>query len=479
MSTAHAANAMHKTIKLRQLFTLGVGTIVGVAWLMVLGTVIAGAGPIGAVIAFVVGAVAMIPIALCYAEISGALPYAGGEIVYAFEIFGVGLAYVAGLCLAFIYIINCVFFAVSVGWLVNKLIPGIEGAVLYSLLGEQLRCGDVVIGVVGTVLIAVAHFRGAKTAVQLQDWATYALLIATCIFVIAGFMTGDLRNLRPWVVPANWAWGAGGVLGVLAMTPYFFGGFNTIPQALSELQDSRGREKIAGLLVACLMVSLLFYCLVIVAVSMVLPRPRLLSFDLPVAEAFAAAFKSRALANLVLFAGLVGLIAVWNALFFAATRVLYALGRGYMLHSRLGVLDGRRGSPTAAIVLVSVLTLLGIVLGKSVLLPVVNVTSTLFALMYVIVTVAVLRYRTTGSDVARSFRVPGGTFLVRFGVVFSAYLVCLSLYQQYQSTPGTVPVEWVLLLIFGGAGAVFWRLSRSTRGQLSEAARRKVILEIT
>ena len=98
---------MHKTIKLRQLFTLGVGTIVGVAWLMVLGPVIAGAGPIGAVIAFIIGAVAMIPIALCYAELSGVLPHAGGEIVYAFEIFGTRLAYVAGLCLAFIYIINC------------------------------------------------------------------------------------------------------------------------------------------------------------------------------------------------------------------------------------------------------------------------------------------------------------------------------------------------------------------------------------
>ncbi len=470
---------MHKTLELRQLFTLGVGTIVGVAWLMVLGTVIAGAGPAGAVVAFVIGAVAMIPIALCYAEISGALPYAGGEIVYAYETFGIRPAYVAGLCLAFIYIINCVFFAVSVGWLVNKLIPGIAGPVWYNLLGEPLHSGDLLVGLVGTILIAVANFLGAKAAARLQDWATYALLVAACIFVLVGIASGELHNLRPWIVHADWAWGAGGVLGVLAMTPYFFGGFNTIPQALGELRDSRDREKIAGLLVVCLMVSLLFYCLVIVAVSMVLPRDRLLSFDLPVAEAFAAAFKSRALANLVLFAGLVGLIAVWNALFFAATRVLYALGRSYLLHPRLGVLDQRRGTPGAAIAVVSVLTLLGIVLGKGVLLPVVNVTSTLFALMYVIVTVAVLRFRTGGRAIAGSYRVPGASLLVRFGVAFSAYLVALSLYQQYQATPGKIPVEWVLLLVFAGAGIGFWRLSRATRAQLSEPARRKVILEIT
>ena len=470
---------MHKTIMLRQLFTLGVGTIVGVAWLMVLGPVIAGAGPIGAVIAFIIGAVAMIPIALCYAELSGVLPHAGGEIVYAFEIFGTRLAYVAGLCLAFIYIINCVFFAVSVGWLVNKLVPGIEGRTLYSLLGERLHFGDLVIGMVGTLLIAVANFRGVKTATQLQDWATYALLCASGIFIVAGLVSGDLHNLRPWFAHSDWGLGAGGVLGILAVTPYFFGGFNTIPQALGELQNSKDREKVAGLLVGCLMASLVFYCLVLIAVSMALPRDRLLSFDLPVAGAFAAAFASKALGDLVLFSGLVGLIAVWNALFFAATRVLYALGRSYLLHPRLGVLDQRRGSPGAAIALVAVLTLIGIVLGKGVLLPVVNVTSTLFAVMYLIVTAGVLRYRSSGAVVARSYRVPGATALVWFGVVFSAYLVGLSLYQQYQATTGRLPVEWVLLLAFAIAGVTFWNFSRATRSRLSATARRQVILEIS
>jgi len=77
---------------------------------MVLGSVLVSAGPLGATIGFVVGAAVMIPIGLCYAELTGALPYAGGEIVYAFTLFGVRWAYVAGVCLALIYVINCVFF---------------------------------------------------------------------------------------------------------------------------------------------------------------------------------------------------------------------------------------------------------------------------------------------------------------------------------------------------------------------------------
>ena len=75
------------------------------------------------------------------AELAGVLPFAGGEIVYAYQFFGVRWAYVAGLCLAFIYIINCVFFAVSVGWLCNELIPGIQGPAMYSVLGAEVHVG--------------------------------------------------------------------------------------------------------------------------------------------------------------------------------------------------------------------------------------------------------------------------------------------------------------------------------------------------
>ncbi|MGC7991049.1 hypothetical protein ACP3WY_25680, partial [Salmonella enterica] len=71
-------------------------------------------------------------------------------------------------------------------------------------------------------------------------------------------------------------------------------------------------------------------------------------FELPVAQAFRVAFRSGLIADLVLIGGLLGLIAVWNALFFAATRALYALGRSRLLHPALGEIGGRGGAPTKA-----------------------------------------------------------------------------------------------------------------------------------
>jgi APA family basic amino acid/polyamine antiporter len=471
------SGGLKKTLKRRHLFTLGVGTIVGVAWLMVLGSVLASSGPLGAAIGFIVGAVAMIPIGLCYAELAAVLPFAGGEIVYAYQFFGIRWAYVAGLCLAFIYIINCVFFAVSVGWLCNELIPGIRGPTLYAVFGAAVHVGDVAIGTGVSLALLAAHWRGAKDAARVQDLATYTLLIATCIFVVIGISRGSIANLRPLLAPSNWGWGFGGIFSALAVTPYFFGGFNTIPQATAELENAGDRGRIASVLSGCILVSLLFYCLVLVAVSMVLPRDQLLSFELPVAQAFRVAFRSNGLADLVLIGGLLGLIAVWNALFFAASRVLFALGRSHLVHPSFGSAGAGGAAPRRALVLVTALSIIGLFFGKGVLLPVVNVTSTVFALMYAVVCIAVLRHRRRPGAPAAGYRVPGGRWLVWAAVVFSLYLIALSLVQQRMDSGQSFPVEWWLLLGLGAAGWTLWVGSAASRRGVSEQDRRRIILE--
>jgi len=444
---------------------------------MVLGSVLVSAGPLGATIGFVVGAAVMIPIGLCYAELTGALPYAGGEIVYAFTLFGVRWAYVAGVCLALIYVINCVFFAISVGWLLNALLPGVEGPALYTVLGATVHTGDIIVGVAGAVILLVAHWRGAKDAARLQDVSTYLLLAATCIFVAIGIGQGHASNLRPLIAPSDWAWGYGGIFSVLAVTPYFFGGFNTIPQAVAELEDERDRRRIASILAGCIVTSLVFYCLVLLAVSMVLSRDQLLKFELPVAQAFRVAFHSEVIADLVLVGGLLGLVAVWNALFFAATRVLYALGRARLLHPGLGDLGSRGRAPTTAIILVTALSIAGLFLGKGALLPVVNVTSTLFALMYVIVSFGVLRQRRLSKGPSTSYRVPGGKLLVWAAALFSIYLLVLSLVQQWMDAGGRLPAEWLLIVGFGSLSWLLWWVLAKSRDSLSNVERRRIILE--
>jgi len=231
-------------------------------------------------------------------------------------------------------------------------------------------------------------------------------------------------------------------------------------------------------LVACIATSLVFYCLVLVAVAMVLPRAELLSYPLPVAQAFRVAFHSVLISNFILAGGLLGLIAVWNALFFAATRVLFALGRARLLHPSLGRLGAGAKAPTRAIVFVTAICIAGLFLGKGILLPVVNITSTLFALMYAIVAIGVLHHRHDQHSAPGAYQVPGGQLLVWAAVLIALYLIVLSLIQQRMDAGGRLPVEWLLLVGLAGAAWALWLVSKAARHSISEAERRGIVLDV-
>ncbi len=61
---------LKKEIKLRSLFMLAFGTIIGIAWLIVLGSWLSQAGSLGAIIGFVIGGGMMLLIGVCYAEVA-------------------------------------------------------------------------------------------------------------------------------------------------------------------------------------------------------------------------------------------------------------------------------------------------------------------------------------------------------------------------------------------------------------------------
>ena len=67
-------------IRIRSLFSLAFGTIIGVGWITVMGAWLSGAGVMGAIIAFVIGGLGMLAIGLCYAEMAAAYPVTGGEV---------------------------------------------------------------------------------------------------------------------------------------------------------------------------------------------------------------------------------------------------------------------------------------------------------------------------------------------------------------------------------------------------------------
>ena len=81
MTSTSPTAQLQRGVGARQFFTLAFGSIIGVAWVVVLGTWLDIAGPLGAVLGFALGGALMLLIGLCYAELMTTLPAAGGEVV--------------------------------------------------------------------------------------------------------------------------------------------------------------------------------------------------------------------------------------------------------------------------------------------------------------------------------------------------------------------------------------------------------------
>ena len=225
---------LQRTIKTRQFFTLAFGTIIGVGWCVALGDWLGSAGPLGTMLVFVAGGGLMMLIGFCYGELAGLLPAAGGEVVFTYSIYGPRTAFVAGWFLLLAWTATTSFEAISIAWVLDILFPGLQGEPLYTVLGEPITPGALLLGLGGMAAMTALNYRGAKLTAGSQDLMTYGLLLVTGIFVACAISWGDPANMRPLFQRTESRTLLSGVLGVLVTTPFWLSGFEVIPQAMEE-----------------------------------------------------------------------------------------------------------------------------------------------------------------------------------------------------------------------------------------------------
>jgi APA family basic amino acid/polyamine antiporter len=468
--------SLEKELKLRNFFTLSVGTIIGVGWITILGAWLRDAGSLGTVFAFMGGGLFMALIGLCYAEVEAMYPVSGGEVAYAYEIFGLRASFASGWFLALSYIATVGFEVVSVGWILSALAPGIEGPLLYRVLGDDVHLGSLGVGLGTMALITLVNYRGAKSTATFQDMMTYGLLAISLVFITAGILGGDTQNLEPLFVRRSQGWTWMGILAVFATTPFWLSGFDVVPQAMGEKARGTVLSQMGKVIVLSLAVASTFYILVILAASMSMPREPLLALELPAAGAFEAAFDSPLLGKMVLTAGLLGIITTWNACFYAAARVVYALGRSHIIPPSYGSVHPSFRSPARAVLFVGLVgSVLGL-LGRNALLPMVNAASASLAMVFFITCIGVIRLRRTRAHLERPYRVPGKKIIPIVAALASLAMTFLALYEPYMSSGGRLPVEWSFFIVWSILGLLFWKGAARLRNELSEDERRDRIL---
>ena len=74
---------MKKTLSLWNFFTIGFGAIIGTGWVLQVGDwMVVGGGPVPAMIAFLLGAIFLVPVGAVFGELTAAIPISGGIVEY-------------------------------------------------------------------------------------------------------------------------------------------------------------------------------------------------------------------------------------------------------------------------------------------------------------------------------------------------------------------------------------------------------------
>ena len=152
-STSPSTATLVRSLRSFDFFSVAFGAIIGVGWIVVLGSWLKQAGPLGAVAAFLLGGSVMFLIGLCYAELTAAMPVCGGEIAYAYRAFGTGKAAFVGWYLTLGYLAVSGFEAVAIGRVVAYMVPEVNSLELYSFRGNPVYLPHVLLGVVSYPLL--------------------------------------------------------------------------------------------------------------------------------------------------------------------------------------------------------------------------------------------------------------------------------------------------------------------------------------
>ena len=358
-----------RRLNLWNYFALGFGAMIGTGWVILMDDWLGRGGPLGAMLGFLIGGILLLPIGYVYGQWVRRLPDAAGEAAYTAQVFPPFVSYLTGWMMLLAYFIVCPWEAVAVGKLAAYIFPQLDRMELYRVAGQPVFLPRLLFGLGITGFLAWLNYRGIRASAVFQNWATGSVLGVFLLLVLVSAHGGAATNFHPVFSHTPLV----SILLTLQIVPYFVTGFESVPKVAEEAHPGFPPERFFKAIAMALLVGAGFYVLAIGAVSFVTPWQRLLGKRFATAIAFEQGTHSAWLVRVILGISLVALLQVFNGNFVASTRLLFAYGRRGMVFRVFAKTHAVNLTPWVAIAAVAGATLVGLLLGDSLLVPVTEV----------------------------------------------------------------------------------------------------------
>lgn len=458
---------LEKSLNMKDVLALAFGTMIGWGWIMLAGSWVANGGVVGAILAFALGGVMALFVGLTYAELTPALPLAGGELVFSYRAMGYNASWFTGWMITLAYLGVAAWegpaLANALGFLFGGVLPDL--GTLYTIQGSDVTGMFLLIGAVGAIIMTFVNYKGAKSSAIFQTAATVAMAIGGIAFFFTGAIKGDIGNMLPSFTDGK------GFVAVILAVPAMFVGFDVIPQAAEEM--NMPLNKIGKVMIIAISMAAAWYMIMILGVGLSAPEAIRDGFindpnAVPVANCFAYALGHPVFGKLMIIAAMCGILTSWNGFIVGASRVIFSMARAHMLPAIFGKVHPKYGSPTAAVLLVGIITILSPMLGKSALVWFVDAAAFGTVVAYLMVSLSFLVIRVKEPELDRPFKVKGGMIVGICAVLVALFMATLYL-PIYSPTPLT-PIEWALVGGWLILGVIFFIANKfSANGKASKS----------
>lgn len=449
---------LEKKLKPINVWALALGSIIGWGAFVMPGTTfLPKAGTLGTAIGLLCASLVMITIALNYGYMVQKYPVAGGEYAFAKNTFGRRHAFFCGWFLGLSYLCIVPLNATALGLVSRKLLGGVlEVGYLYTIAGWDIYAGEIILASAVLILFAWLSIKGISVAGWIQTVMAFSLVASVFILAIAAVLNSDasISNMKPYY-PKDQSLVAS-IASVVAIAPWAFVGFDSIPQAAEEFAFSP--KKTSRLMIFAILFGGLVYILLNLITASVMPWEILLSknYDWPTGEAVEIIMGKVGL----FFLGIALVCAVLSGVigfYMATSRLLLSMAREKALPNWFSKIDLKYKTPINAILFVMIISLIAPWFGRKVLSWVVDMSSIGAAIGYGYTCIA--SYKTLKNN--PQDKKPVLKVLSVIGFTFSIIFVLLLIIP---GMPSYLAVESrVCLVVWMVIGLIFYFWSKKYR----------------
>ncbi len=436
----------NKVLSMWDILVMAFGAMIGWGWVVSTGDWINSGGVLGAAIGFCLGGLMIFFVGLTYSELTAAMPQCGGEHVFSFKAMGPIGSFICTWAIILGYVSVVCFEACALPTIIQYIYPQFLKGYLYTVAGFDIYASWLAVAVVFSVIMTYINIKGVKTAAIIQTILTVIIGVAGILLVVASAVTGDASNLQGQMFAGET--GSDIVMSAIKVglvTPFFFIGFDVIPQVAEEINVPL--KKIGGILILSIVLAVVFYALVIIAVGYTLSSDEIMASQsgsgLVTADAMAKAFNSSVMAKVLIIGGMCGIITSWNSFLIGGSRAMYSMAESYMIPKPFAKLHKENKTPVNALYLIGILSILAPFAGRSMLVWIVDAGNFGCCLAYCMVSLSFIILRRKNPEMKRPYKVKHYKIIGVLAVLMSGVMVVM--YMIPNSGCSLVWQEWLMV----------------------------------